>query len=99
MPADGECSQVRVMISQLSQLIRRASLDVQPMGCYRLGMASSRDVIKTLKSAGWTVVRVSGSHHTLKHPSNPMLVTVPHPEKDISPGLLRAIQRISGLRF
>jgi len=60
---------------------------------------SSRDVIKLLEAHGWVLARVRGDHHHYKHPRNPHLVTVPHPVKDLTIGVLRSIERATGLRL
>jgi predicted RNA binding protein YcfA (HicA-like mRNA interferase family) len=57
----------------------------------------SRDLLKALQVDGWRVVRVRGSHHQLKHPSKPGLLTVPHPKKDLGAGLVNAIMKQAGL--
>lgn len=59
----------------------------------------SADVLKALKADGWQVVRVSGSHHQLRHPEKPGTVTVPHPKADIPIGTLRSIERQAGIRI
>ena len=59
----------------------------------------SGDVIRKLERAGWTLVRVAGSHHTFKHPAWAAVVTVPHPRKDLGKGLVRQIERISGVKM
>jgi predicted RNA binding protein YcfA (HicA-like mRNA interferase family) len=41
----------------------------------------SADIIKRLKSDGWQLVHVVGSHHQFKHPDKPGKVTVPHPKR------------------
>lgn len=51
-----------------------------------------------LRADGWTLDRVSGSHHMLKHPAKPGTVVVPHPKKDLGKGLVQAIRRQAGLR-
>jgi len=56
-------------------------------------------VIRRLTDAGWKLARVKGSHHHYKHDSNPNLVTVPHPKKDIPLGTLRSIERASGVKL
>ncbi|CNI08153.1 ycfA-like family protein [Yersinia ruckeri ATCC 29473] len=38
-----------------------------------------------------------GSHITMIRPGVPKIITLPHPRKDISKGLLKQIQRISGI--
>lgn len=59
----------------------------------------SRDVIKALEADGWTLKRVTGSHHHFTHPTKPGIVTVPHPRRDLPLGTLRSIERQSGLRL
>lgn len=59
----------------------------------------SKAVIKVLERDGWFEVRQKGSHKQFKHPAKPGLVTVPHPKKDLKPGLLKSISRQSGVTF
>jgi predicted RNA binding protein YcfA (HicA-like mRNA interferase family) len=58
---------------------------------------SSTEVIRRLTNAGWTHARTKGSHHHFRHATNPNLVTVPHPRKDIPRGTLKNIERASGV--
>jgi predicted RNA binding protein YcfA (HicA-like mRNA interferase family) len=51
-----------------------------------------------LEEDGWKRVRTKGSHHHFKHPSKPLLVTVPHPKKDLPVGTMNSILRDAGLR-
>ena len=60
---------------------------------------NSREVIKLLKSDGWFLVRVEGSHHHFKHPTKKGLVTVAHPNKDIAIKTLNSIKKQVGLKF
>lgn len=60
---------------------------------------SSREVIAALKSNGWYIVDISGSHHQFKHPVKKGRVTVKHPDKDIPRKTLDSIERQSGLSF
>lgn len=62
-------------------------------------MRSSREVIQVLKAAGWTLVQVKGDHHHFKHEANLAIITVPHPRRDLSIGVLKSIERISGLKL
>jgi hypothetical protein len=39
------------------------------------------------------------SHHHFRHPTKPGTVTVPHPDKDLTIGTLKSIERQSGLKF
>jgi predicted RNA binding protein YcfA (HicA-like mRNA interferase family) len=57
----------------------------------------SRDLLRALQADGWSVVRVRGSHHQLKHPVKPGLLTVPHPKKNLGGGLVSAILKQAGL--
>ena len=59
---------------------------------------SSTDLIRLLREAGWEIVRVRGSHHQFKHPTKPGVVTVPHPKKDLSKGLVHAVLKQAGLK-
>lgn len=56
-------------------------------------------MIRKLADDGWVHVRTNGSHHHYKHPSKPGTVTVPHPKKDLSIGVLKSVERQSGLKF
>lgn len=57
---------------------------------------NSGRLIKLLERDGWQVVRTRGDHVTLKHAANPLIVTVPHPKKDLPKGLVRRIYSIAG---
>lgn len=59
----------------------------------------SREVLKLLEAAGWSVVAVKGSHQQLKHPTMPGRVTLTHPVKDIPIGTLRNIFRQAGMKW
>ena len=62
-------------------------------------MTTSQEVIDTLKSDGWILDRIKGSHHIFKNPRKPGHVTVPHPIKDLMLRTLKSIERQSGLKF
>ena len=51
-------------------------------------LTSSRDLIARLKEDGWVLDRIESSHHQFKKRGVPHLVTVPHPKKDLSVGLV-----------
>ena len=57
----------------------------------------SADIIKLIKTDGWYLVNVVGSHHQFKHPSKPGKVTVPHPKKDLPLATARSIFKQAGL--
>ncbi|HYE34638.1 type II toxin-antitoxin system HicA family toxin [Methylocaldum sp.] len=54
---------------------------------------NSADLIRDLKKAGWVLDRVNGSHHIFTHPTRPGIVVVPHPKKDLPPGIVRSIRK------
>jgi predicted RNA binding protein YcfA (HicA-like mRNA interferase family) len=57
----------------------------------------STDLIRELRRAGWQLGRVKGSHHVFTHPAQARILVVPHPKKDLGPGLVTAIRRQAGL--
>ena len=58
----------------------------------------SREILALLKSDGWEIVNVRGSHHQLKHPTKKGRVTLPHPKRDIPKGTLNSILKQAGLK-
>lgn len=78
---------------------RFPALDVQPFRCTLALVRSSTDVIRALKAAGWMLVRTKGDHYHFKHPDHPGIITVPHPKKDLSIGVLKSIERASRLKL
>lgn len=57
----------------------------------------SSELIKLLESHGWVLQRIKGSHHQFKHRNSSLVVTVPHPQKDLKLGTLRQIMKDAGL--
>jgi predicted RNA binding protein YcfA (HicA-like mRNA interferase family) len=58
---------------------------------------NSADLIREIKSAGWQLARVKGSHHVFTHPQRGGIVVVPHPRKDLGTGLVKAIRQQAGM--
>ncbi|HWS74128.1 MAG TPA: type II toxin-antitoxin system HicA family toxin [Quisquiliibacterium sp.] len=58
---------------------------------------NSRDLLKQLLEAGWVATRIRGSHHILRHPSRAGHISLPHPRKDLSAGLVHKLRRQAGL--
>ena len=58
---------------------------------------SSREIIKRIKADGWQKVGQTGSHHHFKHPTKPGKVTVVHPARDNTIGVIKDIERKTGL--
>lgn len=75
-----------------------SELDQTTDRLYQRGVKSG-DIIKKLRKAGWEIARVSGDHHTMAHPDNPLIVTVTHPRKDVSIGQIKDIERKSGVKL
>jgi len=59
----------------------------------------SADIIRALKADGWTLKRVTGSHHHFGHSVKKGTVTVPHPKKDVPPSTLHSIERQAGIKL
>lgn len=59
---------------------------------------SSKEIIKMLEKDGWQLRRVEGSHHHFKHPSKKGIVTVPHPNKDLTKKTVSSILKQAGLK-
>jgi predicted RNA binding protein YcfA (HicA-like mRNA interferase family) len=57
----------------------------------KLPRRRGREVIATLKRAGFEVVRIKGSHHFLKHPDGRATVVPVHAGEIIGVGLMKAI--------
>ncbi|EBU8198043.1 type II toxin-antitoxin system HicA family toxin [Salmonella enterica subsp. enterica serovar Sandiego] len=60
---------------------------------------SSAELIKRLIADGWVKKRQNGSHVTLSKSGVAKIISVPHPRKDSSKGVIRQAQEISGLRL
>ena len=59
----------------------------------------SGELIKLLKEDGWIVDRIEGSHHTLRKEGVDSIISISHPEKDVSRHQLAQVRRISGLKL
>ena len=59
----------------------------------QLPVISGKDFIKFLQTLGFTVVRVNGSHHRLKHPDGRVTTVPAHKNEDLPKGLMRKIIR------
>jgi predicted RNA binding protein YcfA (HicA-like mRNA interferase family) len=60
---------------------------------------NSREIIKRLKTDGWVLFHIKGSHHQFKHPQKSGRVTVPHPKRNLPIGTLKSIFRQAGWRW
>jgi predicted RNA binding protein YcfA (HicA-like mRNA interferase family) len=57
----------------------------------RLPRLRGREVIAALRRAGFTVLRIRGSHHFMQHPDGRRTVVPVHVGETIGPGLLGKI--------
>jgi predicted RNA binding protein YcfA (HicA-like mRNA interferase family) len=57
----------------------------------KLPRRRGRELIATLKRAGFEVVRIKGSHHFLKHPDGRCTVVPVHAGEIIGVGLMKTI--------
>nr|WP_239647304.1 type II toxin-antitoxin system HicA family toxin [Nocardiopsis baichengensis] len=55
------------------------------------------DVVRALKKHGFTVARVRGSHHIMRHTDGRGTTVPVHAGRDVSKGALRAILQDTGL--
>ncbi len=54
----------------------------------RLPRLTGKEIIAALRSAGFEVVRIKGSHHFLQHPDGRVTVIPVHAGEIIGPGLM-----------
>ena len=59
---------------------------------------NSKDLIKKLESAGWSLRSVKGSHAIYKHPLRGGHISVPHPKRELGVGLLKKMLKQAGLK-
>ena len=57
---------------------------------------NSREIISLLTKDGWVLKRVTGSHHHFGKAGVPVIVTVPHPKRDLPIGTVRSIYKQAG---
>lgn len=56
-----------------------------------------KSIEKMITSNGWILVRISGSHHQYKKAGVPGVVTIPNHARGVSIGVIKSIERITGL--
>lgn len=59
---------------------------------------TGHDIVAKLKSAGWLLDRIRGSHHILVKDGKAVPVPV-HGSRDVGAGVIAAIQRQTGVRL
>ncbi len=63
-----------------------------------MAIMNSADLIKQLEHAGWVLRGVKGSHHVYTHAARGGHIGVPHPKKDLGPGLVNKLLKQAGLK-
>ncbi|WP_174513949.1 type II toxin-antitoxin system HicA family toxin [Methylocella tundrae] len=58
-------------------------------------LANSREVKRRLERDGWVLDRIKGSHHIFRHPQTGVVISLPHPKKDLGEGLMRQIYKLA----
>ena len=57
-----------------------------------------REMEKVIKADGWSLVKVSGSHHHYTHKTKPGKVTIPRHSGDLNPRVVQSIYKQAGLK-
>lgn len=58
----------------------------------------SKELIALLEADGWQLKRIKGSHHQFRKEGVPWVITVSHPEKEVSKHQLADAKRKAGLK-
>jgi predicted RNA binding protein YcfA (HicA-like mRNA interferase family) len=59
---------------------------------------SGKRMSALLEERGWTLARVTGSHHIFTRQGSTLRITVPvHANRDLKTGLQRAIMKLAGI--
>jgi predicted RNA binding protein YcfA (HicA-like mRNA interferase family) len=70
-----------------------------PIGANKFAM-TGKQIIARLKTEGWALVRIEGSHHIMAKAGMPRAVPVPvHGSRDIGVGLIKAIEKQTGVKL
>jgi predicted RNA binding protein YcfA (HicA-like mRNA interferase family) len=64
----------------------------------KLPRVNARQTLRAIERDGWEIVRQSGSHAILRHPSKPGIVVIPmHTGRALKAGTLRGILAQAGV--
>ena len=63
----------------------------------RVPAVTGLQVVKALERVGFNVVRVSGSHHVMRHPDGRTVAVPVHAGRDMAKGTLRNVLAIIGM--
>jgi predicted RNA binding protein YcfA (HicA-like mRNA interferase family) len=56
-------------------------------------LTSSHEIKRRLEREGWVLVRSKGSHHIFRNPDTGVIISLPHPKKDLGRGLVNRIYK------
>jgi predicted RNA binding protein YcfA (HicA-like mRNA interferase family) len=59
-------------------------------------LKDSKDIKRRLEKDGWQLSRTTGSHHVFKHCHKCETIVLPHPKKDLGPGLVATLYKQAG---
>jgi predicted RNA binding protein YcfA (HicA-like mRNA interferase family) len=61
---------------------------------------NGKEIVARLKKEGWVLIRINGSHHIMKNVETNKKIPIPvHGAKDIEIGLLKAIEKQTGVKL
>lgn len=63
----------------------------------RVPAVTGSQMVKALERVGFDVVRVSGSHHVMRHPDGRTVAVPVHAGRDMAKGTLRNVLAIIGM--
>ena len=68
-----------------------------PYGGNNREAVSGKRLCRVLEERGWTLDRISGSHHIYTHPDGGRITVPVHANRDLKPGTQLSIMRDTGL--
>lgn len=61
-----------------------------------LPVVTGKEAVRAFERLGWTLTRVTGSHHVMTKPGNRLHLCIPvHGHHPVSPGTLRSLIRLA----
>lgn len=58
-----------------------------------------KEILKCLYQDGWELLRVKGSHYTLRHDEKGRVTVPVHGKKDIPVGTVKSIEKSTGVKL
>ncbi len=59
---------------------------------------SGKQLCKIVEKKGWTLNRITGSHHIYENSENTQILSIPvHRNRDLKVGMLRALMKVAEL--